>query len=522
MRMVEGNEVLATKGAVAAGPPEAARIGARVLQSGGNAMDAIAASCIAGCMLSPGQAGIGGYVGCAVVLEGSELSSRVWSVDANSVAPSGAHERMFQVIPLTETPAHTKDTVGQSPLINEREYSCHVKDDANVLGPLAVGVPGVMACIGTLWEQWGRLEWSQIVEPSQKLLAEGLQLPGPDGIRHRPEMEETLAHIAQAGWHDFYDGELGRKIADAIQEAGGPLTRQDMAAYAPRVTEPYTSTYRNATLHCPILPNGALSGLHMLNMMECLKPLLADSVAYWHRLAEILKVAWRDRISYLADPDFVDVPVQRFLSKDYAAGRVEHMRQFPGHVDAFEPQEAVDSGHGTFHMSSADAEGNMASVTLSHGGSFGSKVIVPGTGIVLGHGMCRFDPRPGRVNSIAPRKRPLNNTCSMLVRLPERDIAVGLPGGRRLIGVTAQIIQRMVDFEATGFEAITSPRMHVSVREPIELIKTAGEAVFKGLRDLGHTVEAVEGVAGAAHCVEILKKEAKIRASGNAWSAGLE
>ena len=163
-------------------------------------------------------------------------------------------------------------------------------------------------------------------------------------------------------------------------------------------------------------------------------------------LKRVASVGWRDRLRYLADPDFVDVPVERLLSKDYAAGRVETIRQFPEHVDKLVPEFTVESPHGTLHVSAADADGNLVSVTISHGGAFGSCVTVPGTGIILGHGMCRLDPRPGYANSIASRKRPLNNVAPMVLRMPKRDVATGLPGGRRIISVNAQVSQRVMDY----------------------------------------------------------------------------
>ena len=520
--MIEGKEVVSARGAVAANPPEAARIGARVLAAGGNAMDAIAAAGIAGCMLAPAAAGIGGYVGCAVVLSGDGRGQRVWSIDSNAIAPACAHDHMFEVIPAGSPAERPEDTRAlQDSGINEKEYACRVKDNANVIGPLAVAVPGVMGCIGTLWERWGRLEWRQIVEPSRELLKNGLQLAGPDGVPHRPEMAETLAHIAETGWRDFYSGELGRKIADGVQGAGGILARDDMAAFEPRITEPYCISYRNSSVHCAILPNGGLTCLQILNMMECFDPPPAESVEYWHLIAEVLKLAWRDRLRYLGDPDSVSVPVRRLLSKDYAAGRVESIRQFPRHVDMLIRRHAQEYDHGTFHFSSADAEGNLVSMTLSHGGSFGSKFVVRGTGIVLGHGMCRFDPHPGHPNSIAGSKRPLSNTCPVLVRLPDRDIAAGLPGGRRLISVAAQIVQRIVDFGASGCQAAESPRLHVGTHEPVELMESVGSPIFEGLGEIGHTVRKVRSVANAAHCAEVLREEALIRAGGNGWAAGV-
>ena len=237
----QGTEACSTVGAVAANPIDAAEVGARILRSGGNAMDAASAASMACCMLRPASTGIGGYVCSGLVREGK--TGKVWSVDANSIAPAGAHENMFDV-----------SEPGQTGL-NEREYACTVRDNANVHGPLAVGPPGMMAGMGIVWERWGKLKWSEIVTPSQELLEEGFpfdatagavrslqdvirkfpataehlmpggELPEPDQIWHRPDMEKTLARVASAGWRDFYEGELGHRIADHIQESGGVLTR---------------------------------------------------------------------------------------------------------------------------------------------------------------------------------------------------------------------------------------------------------------------------------------------------------
>jgi gamma-glutamyltranspeptidase/glutathione hydrolase len=537
--MVEGREVVSKVGAVAA-PAEAARIGARVLGAGGNAMDAIAATAMACCMIRPDMTGVGGYGFCAVVLEGG--TGRVWCIDANSRAPATAHAQMFEILPASGEPPS-----GHS--INRDEYHCRVKDDANVYGPLAVGVPGMVAGMGTLWERWGRLKWPDIVEPSLALLDTGFSYgPVANGIRHleavirrfpataehlmpagsvpdaddtwhRPDMDRTLARLAQAGWRDFYQGELGRVVADYIQSAGGILTREDMARYEPQVSAPLTTTYRDATVHGVVLANGGLTPLQALNMLECFPLAEQDSVDYWHVLAEVLKQAWRDRLIYLGDPEFASVPVERLLSKDYAAGRVEAIRQHPAHVDQSAPDLLVDGQGGTVHVSGADAEGNLVAATITQGGSFGSCVTVPGTGIILGHGMCRLDPRPGRANSIAPRKHPLNNMAPMIVRLPGREVAVGMPGGRRIISVAPRLVQQIVDRGASGYEAAVASRMHVEFKEPMQVTESIGEAVVAGLRAMGHTVEVVGAVGSAAHCAELLKDDNTIRAGGNEWAA---
>jgi len=539
--MLEGTDVTSARGVVAANPLGAARVGGLILERGGNAMDAAAAASMACCMLEPMSTGIGGYVCCAVVLEGE--SGRIWSVDANSIAPAAASETMYDLVPADET------TVRR---LNENEYKCSVRNNANVHGPLAVSPPGMMAGMGIIWERWGRLSWPEIVQPSQTLLEEGFpygrvanaikslepvirrfpptaahllvdgRVPACDEVWHRPDMEKTLARIANAGWRDFYDGEIGRRIADFIRSEGGILAREDMAGYEPRVTEPYQVRYRDATVSGPILTNGCLTCLQILNMLECLDLPSADTADYWHLYAETLKLAWRDRLRYFADPGFVDVPVERLLSKAYAAGRMETIRQFPDHVDMLRPETDPPGPHGTLHVSTADADGNVVAMTISQGGAFGSCVTVPDTGIILGHGMCRLDPRPGRANSVAARKRPLNNTGCMVVQMPDRDVAVGLPGGRRIKAVTARAVHCLIDRRSTSAEVAQAPRMHVEGHEPVFITKSAGADAVEALRTMGHTVQPVDAVAGVMNCAEFLRKSRMTRAGSGRAAVGLK
>ena len=247
--MVENHEVTSTVGAVAAGPPEAARVGARVFERGGNAMDAAAAAAMACCMLRPDMTGVGGYVFSAVVLEGK--TGRAWCIDANSRAPAAAHERMYQILPV--------DGKANSAIymynINQTEYSCRVKDDANVYGPLAVGPPGMMAGMGVLWERWGKLAWPDIVEPSLKLLRDGFpyngvahsirgheeiirrfqptvdhlmpdgELPAEDDIWRRPDMEKTgrvRGPVLGGHWEWTWGRSWGRILCEEVSAVRRP------------------------------------------------------------------------------------------------------------------------------------------------------------------------------------------------------------------------------------------------------------------------------------------------------------
>jgi gamma-glutamyltranspeptidase/glutathione hydrolase len=473
------------------------------------------------------------------VLEGA--SGQAWCLDANGPAPTAAHERMYEIVSEGERQGG----------INETEYGCRVKENANVHGPLAVGVPGTLAGIGLLSERWGRLKWPDLIAPSLRLLEDGFpygatadailnneavirkfeptaqhlmpegRVPKPDDVWRRKDMEKTLARLASAGWRDFYEGEIGRRIADYIQSAGGLLTREDMAGFRPRITAPFATSYRNAQVYGPTLPSGGLSTMQILHMLECFDPISDQTATYWHRLAEILKLAWRDRLRYVGDPDFVDVPVARLLSKDYAAGRVETLRGSPDHVDRL-PSPPGGTVPETLHVSAADADGNLVSATLTHGGAFGSCVTVPGAGIILGHGMCRLDPHPGRANSVGPRKRPLHNTAPLVLRLPDRDVAEGLPGGRRIVSVSAQVAHRIVDFGATSHQAATAPRIHAGPQEPVTVSDTLSPALIQALIAMGHEVQAAPGVGGGVQCAEVLKREGRVRAGGNTWAAGAE
>lgn len=540
--MFQGKEVTSSKGAVAANPSEAARIGAGVLEAGGNAFDAAVAASMACCMLRPDQTGVGGYVCAAVVRVAA--TGKVWSIDANGVAPAAAHEHMFEVLPAG-------DGSGDA-WLNESEFHCSVKDHANVYGPLAVSVPGMMAGMGIIHEKWGRLPWASVVEPSINLLDRGFpygdlagrivtmekifrrfpgamehlaptgKLPAADDIWHRPGMEKALRRVAAEGWRDFYSGRIGRETAEHLRALGGIITREDFARYEPRVTEPYSTTYHTGRVHTPILTNGGISCLQALNMLERLSLPAEDSPEYWHLFAEVMKLVWRDRLNYLADPAFIDVPIERLLNKAYAAGRAETIVRFKDHVDLLVPPLAHEGPNGTLHVSASDSEGNLAAMTISQGYGFGSCVIVPPWGIVLGHGMARLDPRPGFANSIASGKRPLNNTAAMIVETPERGVAIGVPGGRKIISVMTRVAQTLIDRGITPHQAATAPRAHIETNEPLQVLESVGEATRGSLAAMGHTPKIEATICGCINGAEFVRQRRSCRAGSTESAAAAE
>ncbi len=366
-----------------------------------------------------------------------------------------------------------------------------------------------------MWERWGRLQWPQIVAPARALLdtplpyslirkdviikhdavvrypsTTALLLPGgadcippEDAVWLRPELARTLDRLAAAGWRDFYSGELAHAIADFVLSQGGILTREDMAAFTPRITGPCSAAYRGAEVHTAIAPNGGFSVLAALADLESQEVLPDSNPLYWDRMAKTLANMWTARLA--------DTP----------------------------PSGA--SPHGTVHVAAADRSGALVSATISQGGLFGSCLAVPGTGIILSHGMCRFDPHSGRANSPGPRKRPLNNVCPLLIRMRGRDVAIGARGGRRIVSVSVQLAQRIVDDGAGVFGAATGPRIHTITGNPLEVSRNFPPGIHHALERAGYRIEIPDEVAGAAHGVEFFPADRRIRAGGNTWAAGI-
>lgn len=502
----EGLEITCENGAVATGPAEAAQAGAAILAEGGNAFDAAVAACLACAVMQPQQIDLGGYVLAAVLREGA--TGRIWSVDANTTAPAAAAADMFRTHPVRSNPTTYLD-------INEREYGCTVEGDANIYGPLAVSVPGFIAGVGALSERWGQLPWPQIIAPARALVAAGIpysrilsdvlfkreaiarypstlkfllpdgfdHLPNSDALWLRPDLLRTLDRLATAGWRDFYTGELAHTIADFVVSQGGLLSREDMAAFEPRITDPLTGSYRNAQIHTAIAPNGGFSVLSALADLEQ-QPMFPDTdPRYWDTMAKVLTRMWTERLA--------NSPL-------------------PG-----------TSPHGTMHIAASDRSGNIASVTVSQGGLFGSCLAVPGTGIMLAHGMCRFEPRPNHANSPGPSKRPLNNVCPLLIHLPDRDVAIGVRGGRRIVSVSVQLAQRIVDNEVTAYQAATAPRIHTLSGNPLEISADFDPAIREALDRSGYKTEIPDEVGGSAHAAEFFSATRTIRAGGNVWAAGV-
>ena len=482
------------------GEPTAARVGNEMLKAGGNAVDGIVSAALAAAVVAMGSCGIGGYGGHMVLA--LNRGRKIRSIDFNTAAPAAAREEMF-----------TPDEHGT------------VRDDANSYGWLASGVPGTLAGLGLALEKYGTRSFRQVVEPAIELAREGFPLsegmaryirnaasllrtdpatarllfpdgdaPQPGVNFRNPDLVRLLEILASRNSVDsFYRGDIGRRIAEAFQIHGGLVTAEDMADYRACVARPLELRWRGFTICTAPLTAGGLTVLETLSILKALNwETRPDSPERTQLKIEALRLAWQDRLQLLGDPVKAKVPVKRLLSRDYAgemAAKVERAvkerKPLSLNIDS-RPQD------GTVHLSAVDGHGNMAAVTLTHGNTLGARVTVEGLGLVLGHGMSRFDPRPGHPNSPGPGKRPLNNMCPTIVlRGGNAVLALGGTGGRKIPNSVFEVLARYGGLDVSMEKAMAAPRLQTEgdlkltletgwPSDEAKLLETMGYAIQTG------------------------------------------
>lgn len=497
----------------------AAEAAAAILHQGGNAFDAIVAAAFAQAVVAPHNCGIGGYAATLIAFHARTKS--VVALDANAAAPRAATADMFPI-------------VAEADSLNYR-----LIDDRHKRGPLSVAVPGVLEGLLKTLETWGSLDRKTIMAPAiaharngvalspdharawltMKAEAEGSQpnRVGPDELVPMDELAETLEAIADEGSSVFYSGRIGRRIIDHLRQLGGIVTIDDLAAYRALVVEPTVVKVRDHLLATPPPGAGGLTSLQMVALFDRLtgrdpEPPPGSPTAF-ERLLEIAKVVWEERLTQFGDPAAMAHPPQSFLSDnhlDELAARVVKGLAHPGPGRIIAP----DPLKGTAHLAAADAAGNLVALTLTHGGAFGSHIMVPGTGIVLGHGMCRFEPRPGWVNSIAPGKRPLHNMSPVIaVKDGHAELAVGASGGRTIVNNCANVTIGRLIYGLSAANAIAAPRLQCETKEPAIMESTAGAECIAALRARGHEIKETPRDGGTPSLI--------VR-DGEAWTGAAE
>jgi gamma-glutamyltranspeptidase/glutathione hydrolase len=494
--------------------PLALAAGAEMLLSGGNAIDAAVAALFALTAVEPMMVGIlGGGVTHLRLPNGRHVV-----IDALSTAPSAARADMYET---------TNDG-----LASARSTACQ----KNEIGAASVATPGNLAGWLHMLDRHGTRSLTEVLSAAIRLAEGGfsatpylvdcvtdrapqlardgglsdLFLPSakPIAVGHRivqPDYARTLKHLADAGPGLLYGGALGAAVAEHVGGQGGTLTLTDLKQYTVVEREPVRASYRGLTVIGP--PPPAAGGVHIAQMLNILEGFDVADMGFGspdaiHLIAEALKIAFADRAVATADPAFVDMPVERLVSKSYAAERgasldMKRAQQWcPGNL-------RVRESANTTHVTVADADGYVVSATHTINGLFGASVMIPGTGLIANNYMYNFDPHPGRGLSIAPGKRVFSSMAPMMVTDGRRVLhALGLPGALRIFPSAFQAIVNLIDHAMSTQEAVEAPRVWTE-GGVLEMEPAYRHAVADALRLRGHEIARVDRIAGGMNAISI-------------------
>lgn len=521
--MPERMAAVANGGMVGAKMPQAVDAGLAMLRKGGNAIDAAVATAFAVGVAEPWMNGLGGG-GFLVAWLAQERRSVV--IEYPMISAAGATPDMF---PLANGGATDMFLFGWPQTV----------DSANVIGHRAVAVPGTVAGLTMALERYGTLSLAEVLEPAITIAEEGFRVTWhttltiakdvanisrfpetartflPNGVPpvtveqtkptmiRQPDLARTLRTLAAEGARAFYEGALAQTIVSHLQEHGSPITVDDLAAYEATETAGITVDYHGHQIHTVGGPSGGTSlgqALTMLNQVD-LAASGHNTTESLHTMTQIFRQAFADRFAWLADPDHVDVPFETLLDPAYAAECVSRIdprrattpragdRERLGVTHQMPPSvpEYIRDGS-TTHLGVIDAEGNAVALTQTLLAAFGSRVTIPGTGVLMNNGMMWFDPEPARPNSVGGHKRPLSNMAPVVVtRAGEALASVGSSGGRRIQNCNVQIVSNIVDFGMSAQEAIDAPRIDTSTR-PLAISKRVDPDVRARLAAMGHDV----------------------------------
>jgi gamma-glutamyltranspeptidase / glutathione hydrolase len=503
-----------SRGMVVSNHPLASAAGAEMLAAGGNAIDAAIATLFTLTVVEPMMIGIIG--GGMAHIRTSDGSHRF--IDGQSTVPSAVAPDTYRSKPGS---AHDVfDTV----------------DDENLTGSKAVAVPGSLKAWCETLRRFGTMSLTEVMQPAIKHAARGYTVTpylhecisdaAREMLKDKPisaiflpkgeplqagervvqaEYAETLSTIAQHGEAALYGGPLGDILVDYMKAHGGFVGKDDLTAYRTVERAPIRADYRGWQIMGP--PPPAASGVHIAQMLNILEGYDLTASGFGtaetiHLLAEVLKIAFADRAAASGDPAYINVPVERLTSKDYARERREEID--PARAQASSAGVEQLEGADTTHMTAADAFGNVVATTQTINNLFGAKFLVPGLGVIPNNYMNLFDPRPGHALSLAPGKRV---TTSMSPMMALRDgklvFALGLPGGKRIFPSAMQALINLIDHGMSLQEAVEAPRVWTE-GNALEVERAVPENVRAQLRSMGHHVVEMATVGGGMNAIQFL------------------
>lgn len=488
----------------------ATEIGENILAQGGNAYDAAIAVGFALAVVLPRAGNIGGG-GFMVIYD--EDSNDTYAIDYREKAPAASFRDMYL------------DENGEFDILK------------STFGYNAIGVPGTVHGFWSVHQRFGSLPWADLIHPAIILAERGFVMSDYMAqtlnnysekmsyydetrnifLRNYPNLKDsrliqndlakTLKRIQKDGLNGFYSGETALLIAADMKENGGLITEQDLLDYRSIWRDPIKGTYRGRTI--VTMPPPSSGGIHLIQMLNILENFELgsyehNSYQYVSLLSETMKYAYADRSEYLGDPDFFEVPISKIIAKEYAkiiSASIEELGVLPS--SKINPGMYINpESNETTHFSIADRFGNVISNTYTINSAFGSGVTIKGTGILMNNEMDDFSGQPGVpnqfgllggiANEIEPAKRPLSSmTPTIVFDNDEPFLAIGSPGGSRIITAVLQIILNVIDFEQSLEEATDSKRVHHQwYPEDIDIEETYNQ--INELMDLGYKIDIID------------------------------
>ncbi len=507
----EKNDVAtADNGMIVSAHPLATETGYDILSRGGNAVDAAIAMQYVLTVAEPMMSGIGGG-GFMMVYDAESGETSI--INSRERAPDGADPEMF----LGED--------GEPMPFEER-----------VRSGKSVGVPGTLRGLEEAHATWGTLQMTELIDPAISIAEEGFAIddflanqiadnaeklqrtaasdvlfngeqPLAEGdVLVQEDLAKTLNSIKNNGIDTFYNGEIAKATAGAVEEFGGSMTAEDLSAYEVALDEPIWGQFNGydiATMPPP--SSGGVFMLQMLGMLDSFDLSQYDikSAEKYHLMAEAMHLAYADRAEYAGDPEFVDVPVEGLLNQEYIDKRssminLNSVNENPEAGDPWEYQPGTDNVTAveqpndkvdgqTTHYSVADKYGNVVSFTMTIEQVFGSGIMVPGYGFMLNNELTDFDAEPGGANEVQPNKRPLSSmTPTIVFENGSPVMTVGSPGGQTIITSVLQTIINMYEYNLDVHSAVNEPRIFTSNSESYRFEEGVSEDVINQLNKMGH------------------------------------
>ena len=507
-------------GMVVAQEKLAARVGADILRQGGNAVDAAVATAFAMAVTYPraGNIGGGGFMVIHLKDRGEDIA-----IDYRETAPAATTAETFLGADGKPDNAKSRDSA------------------------LSIGVPGTVAGLALALEKYGsgKFTLARLLQPAIVLArdgfvldddmadtlpaaqrrmakwqasvkifsqADGTWLRGGDRLV-QTDLAATLSAIAEQGPRGFYEGPVAEKLANAVRDAGGIMTNDDLKSYSAVIRKPVRGSYRGYdVVSMPLPSSGGTVLLESLNILEGfpLAEMTQGSPASLHLLIEAMKRAYADRARYLGDPAFVNAPVPVMLSKDYAARQRASID--PDRATASADAAAIKplrEGSNTTHFSVIDDFGNAVSNTYTLNFPYGVGLIAEGTGVLLNNELDDFTAAPGASNAFGlvgfeanlpgPGKRPLSSMSPTILLKDGKPVLVtGSPGGSRIISTVLQVIVNVLDYHMDVLAAVSAPRLHHQwMPDEVRVEHGFSEDVLAQLRAMGHHIVEPMGQTSA-------------------------